>query len=434
MLELKDFLVPFVAALWQGRWLAMTIAWLACLAGWIGVALLPNVYTATTRMYVDTDTLLRPLMKDLAVSPDFDRQVEIMRDTLFAVPNIEELMVRTGIGTEIDDPLERTKLIEGFTQKLYLDVLGRNLFEIGYHHRDPDAAYEVVSVMLDIFVQQQLGHSQRDVEIAGAFIDEQIAAYDSKLRAAELRVAEFQKEHGEELGGAERNVRDLDQTEAETRRLRSELEAAHWRRDQLRTKLDTVSRTVSSAQAGTSEPSPAQLQLRELNAELTRKLLLYTDLHPDILALRQLILQANQQVKAESEGDLVADIRVPNPQFDDLNVQLQTVEVQIDDLTRRLDVAENERQALSDKVRLAPQVEADLKRLNRDYDVLLTQYEQLILRRESAQLARELDEGKKRIEFRTVEPPVRPLEPSGRPMVCSCWSFWWRGSAPPAPW
>lgn len=96
-------------------------------------------------------------------------------------------------------------------------------------------------------------------------------------------------------------------------------------------------------------------------------------------------------------------------------MQLQEVEIQIDDLTRRLGVAENEQQALSNKVRLAPQVEADLKRLNRDYDVMLAQYEQLIERRESAQLARELDEGKKRIEFRTVEPPVRPLEPSGPP-------------------
>ena len=91
MLELKNLLVPLVAALWQGRWLVMTTAWIACLVGWIGVALLPNMYTSSARMYVDTDTLLRPLMKDLAVSPDFDRQVEIMRDTLFAMPNIEEL-------------------------------------------------------------------------------------------------------------------------------------------------------------------------------------------------------------------------------------------------------------------------------------------------------------------------------------------------------
>jgi len=412
MLNLKDTVIPFLSALWQGRRMAMAVAWIVCLLGWVGVALLPNMYTSTARLFVDTDTLLRPLMQDLAVTPDFDRQVEIMRDTLFAVPNIEELIERTELGDDTGDALKRLELIENITNKLYLSVLGRNLFEIGFRHPDPDIAHRVVTVMLDIFVQQQIGHSQRDVEIAGAFIDEQIASYDDKLRAAELRVAEFQREHAKELGVATRSVRDFDQAESDVRRLRAELETARWRKDQLQTKLDQTPRTVSSAQAGGVLGSPAQQQLRELTSELTRKQLLYTDQHPDIVALRQLIAQATEQLRTESAG---GGVRVNNPLFEQLNGQMQVVDVSITDLTRRIRVAESESEALSEKIRQAPQVEADLKRLNRDYDVLLAQYEQLTKRRESAQLARELDEGKKRIEFRTVEAPNRPLKPSGPP-------------------
>lgn len=417
MFDLRNLVAPYLAALWRERQVAMTIAWIICLLGWFAVATLPNVYTAATRMFVDTDKLLGPLMQDLAVTPDFDRQVEMMRRTLFSVPNIEELIERAdlGAGAGGDNPLEHAELIEGLTSKLYLTVLGNNLFEIGYHDGDPDTAYRVVSVMLDIFVQQQLGHSQRDVEIAGAFIDEQIAAYDQKLRDAELRLAEFQKQHTEELGSAARGARDLDQTEAKIRRLRSELDAAHWRRDQLKSKLDSTPSTVSSAQANGAQPSTAELQLRELNIELTKKLLLYTEQHPDILALRLLIEQANEQVKAENEGSQVSDITVPNPLYAQLTSQLEVVEISIGDLGRRLAGAENESRTLGEKVRDVPQVEADLKRLNRDYDVLLSQYEKLTQRRESAQLAKELDEGKKRIEFRTVDPPVRPLRPSGPP-------------------
>lgn len=415
MFDLKNIIAPFVSALWQGRWMALLIAWLICLAGWVAVALMPNVYTSKARMFVDTDTLLRPLMKDLAVTPDFDRQVEIMRDTLFSLPNIEDLIERNELGSPTDDPLKRAGLIESLTSKLYLEVLGRNLFEIGYHHSDPDVAYKVVNTMLDIFVQQQLGHSQRDVEVAGAFIDEQIAAYDEKLRLAEQRLAEFQREHAEELGGAARGVRDLEQAESEIRRFRSELEAARWRRDQLKTRLDSTPKTISSAQAGNGGSSPAQQQLAELNKELTRKLLVYTEQHPDIVALRQVMVQANAQVKAEGEGNQITDITVANPMFEQLNTQLGAIEVSVDDLERRLKISENESRALGSKIREAPQVEADLKRLNRDYDVLFVQYEQLTRKRESAQLARELDEGRKRIEFRTVEPPVRPLQPSGPP-------------------
>lgn len=415
MFDLRKLVAHYFAALWRERRIAMTIAWVICLLGWLAVAMLPNVYTATARMFVDTDKLLGPLMQDLAVTPDFDREVEMMRRTLFSVPNIEELIERADMNDGVANPVERAELIEQMGEKLYLTVLGNNLFEIGYHDGDPDTAYKVVSVMLDIFVQQQLGHSQRDVEIAGAFIDEQIAAYDSKLREAELRLAEFQKQNAEELGAAARGLRDLEQTETEIRRLRSELNAAHWRRDQLQVKLDSTPRTVSSAQADGAKPSAAQEQLRELNAELSRKLLLYTERHPDILALRQLIGQANEQVKAESEGNQIADVSVPNPLHAQLTNQLEVIEVSIGDLQRRLSVAQSENDALNERVRDVPQVEADLKRLNRDYDVLLSQYEKLTQRRESAQLAKELDEGKKRIEFRTVDPPSRPLQPSGPP-------------------
>ncbi|MEM7043891.1 MAG: hypothetical protein AAF543_13860, partial [Pseudomonadota bacterium] len=183
--------------------------------------------------------------------------------------------------------------------------------------------------------------------------------------------------------------------------------------DQLRAKLDATAKTVPAGQLADSEPSLAEQQLRELNDELTRKLLLYTELHPDVVSLRQLIEQANERVKTENEGSQVAAARVRNPDYDDLTDQLEVVDISISDLSRRLDTAQIEGAELEEKIRLVPKVEADLKRLNRDYDVLLNQYEELTQRRESAQLARELDEGKKRIEFRTVEPPVRPLQPSG---------------------
>ncbi|MGI9450825.1 MAG: GNVR domain-containing protein, partial [Geminicoccaceae bacterium] len=92
---------------------------------------------------------------------------------------------------------------------------------------------------------------------------------------------------------------------------------------------------------------------------------------------------------------------------------LEVAVLSVDDFKRRLKVAELEVDALSKKARQSPKAEADLKRLTRDYDVLLLQYEKLIKRREATQLATDLDIGKQRAEYRIVDPPVRPLEPSG---------------------
>ncbi len=406
----------YAAALWHWRWTVLQIAWLVCLLGWLAVTLLPDRYTVTARLVVDTETILSPLMGDMVVTPDFDRQVEMMRDTLLSAPNLDHLIETTGLERAVEPPLSRFELIERLRKQIDLSVEAKNLFEISYSHRDPALAHGVVATMLDIFVQQNLGHSQRDVAAAEEFIDQQIVTYDEKLRAAELKVASFQREHADELGGAERNVRDLERAEGEVRRLSAELESAYWRRDQIKVRLDATPKLVGAGQSTGGAPSPAQKAYDELSQELTRKLLVYTDRHPDILALRQLLAQAEVQLKQAQQGggpSPAAGLR--NPLYEQLESQLQISEVSVDDLSRRLQVAQGEVAELGKKVKQAPQVEADLKRLSRDYDVLLAQYEQLTKRRASAQLAADMDAGRKRVEFRVVDPPVRPKAPSGPP-------------------
>ncbi|MGI9436577.1 MAG: XrtA system polysaccharide chain length determinant [Geminicoccaceae bacterium] len=414
MQELRNLVVSYLTALWHWRRSALLVAWLISLIGWGIIALLPDRYTVTARLVVDTQTILGPLMADIAVTPDFDRQVTMIRKTLFSEANLVELIERTGIDRQRDvvTPIERADLIEDLSNDIDLKVESENLFTLSYTDNDPDIAYLIVDEMMDIFVQRNLGHSERDVAKASKFIDEQIANYDQKLRQAELRVAEFQREHADELGGAARSVRDLERAEANLRSLRAEFESAMWRRDQIKVKLDSTPRTLSVAQSEGAQ-SGTQRYLEELNQELVRKRLLYTDEHPDILTLRQLISEAGRQLEEEHEASPQGPGAVRNPLYEQLFSQLEIAELSVNDLGRRLKVAEGEVETLAARAQQSPQAEADLKRLTRDYDVLLVQYEQLIKRREATQLATDLDTRRQRAEFRIVDPPVRPLEPSG---------------------
>ena len=52
-----------------------------------------------------------------------------------------------------------------------------------------------------------------------------------------------------------------------------------------------------------------------------------------------------------------------------------------------------------------PQVEAEFAQLNRDYDVIRKNYDQLVARRESASLGVKLDESSQLADFRVVDPP-----------------------------
>jgi uncharacterized protein involved in exopolysaccharide biosynthesis len=61
----------------------------------------------------------------------------------------------------------------------------------------------------------------------------------------------------------------------------------------------------------------------------------------------------------------------------------------------------------------APQVEAELARLMRDYDVIRKGYQELRARQESAKLARDLETKAQKVQFRIVDPPLVPAKPSG---------------------
>jgi hypothetical protein len=52
-----------------------------------------------------------------------------------------------------------------------------------------------------------------------------------------------------------------------------------------------------------------------------------------------------------------------------------------------------------------PQVEAEYAQLNRDYDIVRKNYDQMVARRESASLGVKLDESSQLAEFRVIEPP-----------------------------
>ena len=62
---------------------------------------------------------------------------------------------------------------------------------------------------------------------------------------------------------------------------------------------------------------------------------------------------------------------------------------------------------------MVPQVEAESSALNRDYGIMQQKYEELLNRRESAELSRRADVSSEELQFRIIEPPLVPTEPSG---------------------
>src|SRR5690348_6768622 len=91
-----------LASAWRQRWLLVATAWGLCIIGWVGVYTIPDTYETNARLYVDTDAVLTPLLRGLAIDNSMASQIDILQKTLLSHPNLEKLIDTTSLNTQID--------------------------------------------------------------------------------------------------------------------------------------------------------------------------------------------------------------------------------------------------------------------------------------------------------------------------------------------
>lgn len=83
-------LLIIVRRMWKYRWVGLAVAWVTGIIGAVVVFVLPDRYEASARIYVDTQSILKPLMSGLAVQPNVEQQV-----TMLSASSIESALDRS---------------------------------------------------------------------------------------------------------------------------------------------------------------------------------------------------------------------------------------------------------------------------------------------------------------------------------------------------
>ncbi len=433
-------LLEALRGMWRRRFIGLGIAWLVGAAGAIVVLMTPDKFEATARMYVDTQSVLKPLMTGLAVQPNIDQQVSMLSRTLLSRPNVEKLVRMADLDLKVKSPEERDALIDQLIKEI--EVKGSssdNLYSIRYRDTMPARAKRAVDSLLSIFVESGLGNKRRDTEKAQQFIDEQIKQYEAQLQEAERRLKEFKVKNLSAFGGADA-LTTLQGLEAQVSQARLELNVAEETRDALKRELkgeEPVFLPDPAASAGSAgTPGAAERPLPELDSRIDtmRKSLddllrRYTDQHPDVVSTRRIIgelekqkkeqLEARKNIQAEQSATQPAQPRVSNvdrnPVYQQLKLSLADAEASVAALRSRVAQLDARYKQIQSTARLKPEIEEQLVQLNRDYQVHKTNYDGLIARRESAQLTSQMEQTTSVADFRIIDPPrvsPKPVAPN----------------------
>src|SRR4051812_46261117 len=80
------------------RWLVLAVCAPVFLLLAVAASGAPERYEARARVFVDTDTVLKPLMSGLTYQPDIDQQVRMLARTLLSRTNLESLIAIPELG------------------------------------------------------------------------------------------------------------------------------------------------------------------------------------------------------------------------------------------------------------------------------------------------------------------------------------------------
>lgn len=418
--------ITVLRGIWKRRWLGLVVAWVVAAVAVVAVLRVPDKYEASARIFVDTQSVLKPLMSGLAVQPNVDQQVMILSRTLISRPNVEKLIRMADLDLDIKSKAAQEALVDDLMKSLTIKSTSRdNLYTLAFRDSQPEQAKRVVQALVSIFVESSLGDKRKDSDSAKKFIDDQILVYEKKLEEAENRLKDFKLRNlALQSGDGKDYFGRIGETSSLLERSRLELREAENSRDALKRQIlgeDPV--LLPDSQESTSGVSVPEIdgRIEAMKRNLDALLQRFTDQHPDVAGTRRVIKELEEQKRQEVTARKKAAIDSPvssvnnNPVYQQLKIALAESEANVASLRTRVAEYQARYNQLKDSVKLIPQMEAEYAQLNRDYDINKKNYESLVARRESAAISGEMEASASGIDFRLIDPPrvsPQPVAPN----------------------
>jgi polysaccharide chain length determinant protein (PEP-CTERM system associated) len=419
---------------WRFRWWALLAAGLVAVAGWIAVFSLQDRFEATSRVFVDTRTALKPVVQGLTIEQDTNAQLNFVRQSLLTGPQLKSIAEESGVlSPTLRDPAAQSRVLQNMAKSITITVRSAgeserdrdagSIYSLVYQDGNRERALRVIEVLQNTLVEQTLGGKREGAETAQKFLEESIKEYERRLRVAEDRLAQFKSENiglmPTDQGGY------FAQLQAEidaVRKAETSLSIAESRRAELLRQMRgeaviTAAGVPVVGANGAVAGGDTVSRIKEAQARLDELLLRFTEKHPDVIATRQTLDELKKRRTAEIEslrrGDAGAVVNSgagASPVFQSIQLALNQAEVEIASLRGELQQHRAKAAELKQRLDTAPKVEAEFAQLNRDYDINKAQYTALLANYEKARLGEQADNAGS-VRFEIVQPPTASFAP-----------------------
>jgi len=414
-------LVPSLLNEARRRRLALGVgfALIALIALAVGMAW-PRKYVASTTILAQESTIITPLMEGAAAPTGNKNRANMARDVIFGHKVMTRILEVGGWTSTHPSPVEQDRIIEGIKSRTLVQIARDNLITITYNDNNARRSYEVTRAFAQLFISESLASKQRESREAYEFINSQVEAYRKKLTDAEDKLKSYRDANADARPGSEAD------TAARISQLRTQIESSRMDLMERRSQEASLAAQLNGeSEVNTVQTADGALraQLGELQAQLSKLQLTYTDSYPDVVRIRHQMDDLKRQLTAAEQHQHAAQMAgTPtalessvtfNPAYQQIKTQLASTRASTAAAAARMSASESMLQSELQRSTRIANSENVTAELTRDYNVNRDVYQDLLKRRENARVSMNLDAEQRGLNFLIQNPAVMPLTPSG---------------------
>jgi polysaccharide chain length determinant protein (PEP-CTERM system associated) len=393
--------------------------------GYGATQVLQKKYTSITTVLIEQASVsadyVPPVMSD-----DLNRHLASMKSQVLSSSQLQPVIEKFNLyaderGTMPMEGLE-SRLRKTVEVDLMQPMVGAALrqppgFQISVTFPDPQMAQKICAEISSKFWKQNAEMKLGVAEDTTKFLNEQVDQAKVKLDEQDSKLAQFKQRY---LGSLPEEVqRNLSQITTYNTQLETNNQAiARAQQDKTITEslLAQAEQNWKLAQSGQVNPETQEQQLAMLQEQYNAMLLRYTPEHPDVVKLRSQLEDLKKRIAEEpaTKGAMTAtQVKLHEPpQLSQLRTRIKQDDFNITDLTARQGQIQQQISQLQARVQMSPMIEEQLKELMRSYQTAQEFYNELQKKRANAAMATERESQQQSGNFRVLDPPSLPTEPS----------------------
>lgn len=391
---------------------------------------LPAKYRAETLIMLMPQRVPDSYVK-ATVTEKVEDRLATLEDQILSRSRLERIILDLDLYSDLRRRAPLETVVERMRKEITIKVEGKESFRLSYIGQNPQIVQKATERLASLFIEENLRDREKQAEDTNDFLESQLLDARRQLLDHEKKLEEYRRQYSGQLPTqAASNLQAIQNLQMQLQALRETTDRGQERRLLMERQLadlqmptpTPVAPPVPAGQPGAAVDAATASDLETAKSRLDALLLRVKPTHPDVIALQRTIreLEARQQIeaKATAAGEAKPVEKAVSPtEVARLN-RTRELKAELDVLDQELHDKQAQEKRLRDQVMeyqakldAVPSRESELAELTRDYRTLQTTYETLLVKREDAKLAANLERRNIGEQFKVLDPATTPQQP-----------------------